>query len=96
MDFLESWFFNVQFPGKFAEMHSCRKWKEIGPAKAVANADDYPQVRPGAENAVAMNILNIMAEKYWIRSRGFDYSIQSSSGALPWDPTAWHTAIFIS
>jgi anaerobic selenocysteine-containing dehydrogenase/Fe-S-cluster-containing dehydrogenase component len=73
-DFLETWVSNVQFADRFAGMHSLKdgrigRFDYVGPrlSMTAANADNFVQVSPGYETAVALALLKIMAEENLIR-----------------------------
>jgi anaerobic selenocysteine-containing dehydrogenase/Fe-S-cluster-containing dehydrogenase component len=68
-DFLETWVSPVQYACRFAEMRQARDGKMgrfvyVGPrlSMTAANADEFIQVAPGAERAVALGMLASMAE----------------------------------
>ncbi len=73
-DFLETWLSPVQFARRFAQMHAYHdkglgRFAYVGPRLSVtaANADDFLQVPPGGERAVALAMLKVIVEKGWAK-----------------------------
>jgi len=71
-DFLETWISPVQFARQFAQVHSWRdgdmgRMVYIGPrlSMTAANADEFVQVPPGAEGAIALAMLKAIVEHGW-------------------------------
>ena len=90
-DFLETWISPVQFARRFAEMRSPRNGKVgrfvyVGPrlSMTAANADEFIQVPPGGELAVALGMLRVMVEMGWAKGdAGPVKSLLAAKPALP-------------
>ena len=89
-DFLETWVSPVQLARHFGRMHSYRdgrvgRFVYVGPRLSVtaANADEFLQVPPGAERAVALAMLKAIVEKGWAKNDPGDLGRSAAALAGP-------------